>query len=88
MLPKSLWETITSISIDKNKKILRKLLLKSFLEIYPDNQIKKNNLEISETWSVKNPKLIHLVAPFIVTPRPGIWTKSEIIKDNNKKYFP
>ena len=54
--------------------------------MYPDSHIKKNNLDTSETCKVKNPKLIHLVAPLIVTPNPGIWTRREIIKDDNKKY--
>ena len=56
--------------------------------MYPDSHIKKNNLDTSETCSVKNPKSIHLVAPLIVIPNPGICTRREIIKDNNKKYCP
>ena len=56
--------------------------------MYPDSHIKKNNLDTSETCSVKNPKSIHLVAPLIVIPNHGICTRRERIKDNNKKYCP
>ena len=88
MLPKSLCKTIINISIDAKKKILKKSLLKLFLTIYPDNHIKNNNLDTSDTCKVKKPRLIHLVAPFTVTPTPGIWTSKDKSKDNNKKNWP
>ena len=39
-----------------------------------------NNLEISETCTVKTPKSIHRVAPLTVFPRPGKKTSIETIK--------
>ena len=68
--------------------ILRKFLSKLFLVIYPDSQIKKKSLDTSEICKVKNPKLIHLVAPFMVKPRPGICTKRDNIILAIKKYCP
>ena len=62
ILPKSLCETITIIKIDKKINILREFLLKSFLIMKPDNQIKKNSLEISDICNVNIPRFIHLVA--------------------------
>tara|TARA_B100000035_G_scaffold116147_1_gene98434 strand:+ start:514 stop:678 length:165 start_codon:yes stop_codon:yes gene_type:complete len=52
--------------------ILREFLLKSFLTMKPDNQIKKNSLEISDICNVNIPRFIHLVAPFTVKPMPGM----------------
>ena len=72
ILPKSLWETITIIKIVKKMNILREFLLKSFLTMKPDNQIKKNSLEISDICNVNIPRFIHLVAPFTVKPMPGM----------------
>lgn len=72
ILPKSLWETITIIKIDKKINILREFLLKSFLTIKPDNQMKKNSLETSDICNVNIPRFIHLVAPFMVRPMPGM----------------
>jgi len=40
--------------------------------MYPDNQIKKKSLDISEICNVKKPRFIQRVAPFTVSPSPGI----------------
>ena len=50
--------------------------------------MKKNNRDTSDTCNVKTPISIHLVAPFTVTPKPGIWTSKEIINENNKNNGP
>ena len=70
-----------------NKHLL-KLLFTSCLTINPEIQNITNSLDTSETCIVMKPKSSHLLAPFISFPNPGMKIINEMIKENNKKYFP